>query len=74
MSSTAPRMNCLIALSVESNSLYTIVLQACALRISEICRPVLPFGMIGYCMGFGGGMRGVAIRVLNTDGVTVRNK
>ena len=39
-----------------------------------ICGLVLPVGIIGSYPGFGGGTRGVALRVLNKDGVTVRNK
>ena len=74
MLSTAPRMSYLIDLFVESNSLYTLVLRACASRISVICGPVLPVGMIGSCPGLGGGKRGVYVRVLNTAGVTVSNK
>ena len=67
-------MSCLIDFSVESNSFYTIVLQACESQTSVICGPVLPVEMMGSCPGFGGSTRGVSFRVLNTDGVTVRNK
>ena len=35
---------------------------------------VLPVGTIWYFPGFGGGTRVVALRVLNTVGVIVRNK
>ena len=59
---------------MESNSLYTLVLQACASRIYAICGPVLLVGMIRSCPGFGGGKSGVALRVLNTAGVNVSNK
>ena len=55
MLSTAPRMICLIDLSVESNSFYILILRACASRISAICGLVLTVGLIGSCLGFGGG-------------------
>ena len=74
MSSMALRMSCLIDLSVDSNSLYTLVLRACSLWVSTIFGPVLPVGMIGSCPGFGGGTNSMALIVLNTAGVNMSNK
>ena len=54
--------------------LYNIVLRACVSQISAIIWLLLPVEMIGSSPGFGGGTSSVALRVLNTAGVTVRNK
>ena len=64
MSSTAPRSICFSALSVASYCLYSLVAVVNWWRMSAICGPVLPAGMIGSGPGLAGGMNGIRLSVL----------
>ena len=47
---------------------------ACCRRMSAICGPVDPGGMVGEMPGLAGGMNGIALIVLYTAGVMVRKR